>query len=112
MLRNDSRRDTDSANNFDISSRRSMIDTFLREAKRIVFLAAVSFATVATATKAAEPLGAVIATRAAVGGVILERDTSSAAICTARPAIAAGSLDANRRRSGADVSASPAVVRI
>ena len=33
MLRSDSRRDTDFANNFDISSRRSMIDTFLREAK-------------------------------------------------------------------------------
>ena len=31
MLRSDSRRDTDSANNFDISSRRSMIDTFVLE---------------------------------------------------------------------------------
>ena len=29
MLRSDSRRDTDVANNFDNSSRRSMIDTFL-----------------------------------------------------------------------------------
>jgi hypothetical protein len=35
MRRSDSRRDTDSANNFDISSRRSMIDTFVLEGKRI-----------------------------------------------------------------------------
>jgi hypothetical protein len=33
MLRSDSRRDTDSANNFDISSRRSMINTSLLERK-------------------------------------------------------------------------------
>jgi hypothetical protein len=33
MLRSDSRRDTDSANIFDISSRRSMIDTSLLERK-------------------------------------------------------------------------------
>jgi hypothetical protein len=33
MLRSDSRRETDFANNLENSSRRSMIDTFLREAK-------------------------------------------------------------------------------
>jgi hypothetical protein len=36
ILRMESRRDTDSANDFDISSRRSMIDTFFRSSSRNV----------------------------------------------------------------------------
>jgi hypothetical protein len=44
MLRSDSRRDTLAASNFDNSSRRSMIDTSLRDGKWMVNLAAVSIA--------------------------------------------------------------------
>ena len=44
MLRSDSRRDTDSANNLENSSRRSMIDTSFLEGNWMVILAAVSSA--------------------------------------------------------------------
>ena len=53
MLRSDSRRDTDSANNLDNSSRRSMIDTSL-EGNWMVILAAVSFAASKYRSTAAE----------------------------------------------------------
>ena len=90
-----------------------MIDTFLREAKRIVFLAAVSFAgSMALAVKATSPVGTYKAARAAVAGVEQKVATMTAAICKAQLAIAACPLDADRVRCRADVSAGAAVVRI
>ena len=66
MLRSDSRRDTDTASNFDNSSRRSMIDTSLREGKWMVILAAVSLETLTGTSRADFVRRALVVARAAV----------------------------------------------
>jgi hypothetical protein len=90
-----------------------MINTSILEGILNDGSAAVSFAgTMALAVNATRPEGAYIATSAAVAGVIHKVEAKTAAICRARRAIAARSLDAGWGRSAADVSAGAAVLRI